>query len=199
MPTWPPATNERLKELSNRHKANLRAVADAFASFNELEHVSLKHVNDAHSALGRIGLTSEPWYRRTELESGCGGLCFAAAAATPDIASAFFDSTAPWYRGLICGLMGALGLIGAFFLIHAWFRGQLPTRVNVGISGRFPRQLFASAIVIVAGIWLIILMNSDGYRLATGVAMAAVCLLIHRKPTASVASARDSSPILESD
>jgi len=127
MPTWPQQTKARLKQLSDDHKDNLRSVADAFASFEGVDSVSLKHVNDAHVALAQIGLRSRPWYRRTEFETGIGGLFCTVGAAAPDLASTFLDSGAPWYRGVVCGTVSALVLFGLLLIIHAWFRGRIPT------------------------------------------------------------------------
>lgn len=124
-PRWPTETTQRLNQLCELFKSNLKTVAESFAKHENAEAVLVRHVEEAYAALARLGLTSRRWYERTEFWTGIGGLLIGLAFALPDLLAAFMDDSAK-RTGVTIGAIVVMGLIGIFFYAFAWARGSLP-------------------------------------------------------------------------
>ena len=124
-PRWPKETTQRLNQFSDQFKSNLKTVAESFAKHETAEAVLVRHVEEAHAALARLGLSSRRWYERTEFWTGIGGLLIGLAFALPDLLAAFMDDSAK-RTGVTIGAIVVMVLVGVFFYIFAWARGSLP-------------------------------------------------------------------------
>ena len=124
-PRWPTETTQRLNQWSKQFKSNLFTVAESFAKHEGAEAVLVRHVDEAHGAFARLGLTNRRWYERTEFWTGIGGLLIGLAFALPDLLAAFMNDSAK-RTGVTIGAIVVMGLIGIFFYAFAWARGSLP-------------------------------------------------------------------------
>ena len=71
-PTWPMKARDHCKKRADLFHANLKAVSQSIASQDGVDSVSIRHVDEGHAALARVGLTPRKWYCRTEFEVGVG-------------------------------------------------------------------------------------------------------------------------------
>lgn len=92
MATWPKPTSQHANSTSDQYKQNLRAVAEAFAEQERVDSVSKKHVDDAHSALARVGLNTKPFFFRGEFWTAFAGFCLGASISMPDLTGAVVSS-----------------------------------------------------------------------------------------------------------
>ncbi|HLQ44372.1 MAG TPA: hypothetical protein VK137_06570 [Planctomycetaceae bacterium] len=126
-PKLPAESKRRINHLSEQFKVNLKDVAKAFAIHENAETVLVRHVDEAHTALARLGLTICRWYERSELLTGLGGLTLGLAFAAPDILGAFLDDS-PKRHGITIGVVVAMFAIGLFRYGFGWVRGMYGRR-----------------------------------------------------------------------
>lgn len=137
-PEWNDSAKRHASQLTSDYGTTLRQVAESVTIFSQLQTVNLKHVEDAHSALARVGLSRFGWLSRPENETALGGALLGFSAAGNDIITVFckdpsFRDGATW---VWCVLFFVAGVV---LYAHGWHRGRLP-----GPPGykSWPEQLF---------------------------------------------------------
>ncbi len=86
---WPRDTQKHIRDRERAFGYHLNRVSECFARHGRVDSVSIRHVDDAHDALAKSGLSDVPWYKRKEFEVGAGAFCVGAAFAASDIVSVF--------------------------------------------------------------------------------------------------------------
>lgn len=80
--------------IAENFKANLKQIAETFADHEKIDSVSTKHLDEAFSALSRLGLHSKRWWQRSDTWTAFGALLVGVSFSAPDIVS------------LVCSLFG---------------------------------------------------------------------------------------------
>jgi hypothetical protein len=111
---------------AEQFSANLKAVSQSIASQDGVDSVSIRHVNEGHAALARVGLTPRNWYLRTEFEVGAGTILIGIGCASPTLTGFFFDPTSRYLIGTTIALLCICFVAGLIFSIHGWMRGSMP-------------------------------------------------------------------------
>lgn len=126
-PRWPRETTTRANELANDFKSGLRTVAESFAQHEGAEAVLVRHVDEAHSALARLGLNRKRWFRRPEFATAGGGLLVGLAFACPDIVTVFVPSESSLRTGLTVAAFSVAFCVGLFLFCFGWYKGTVPS------------------------------------------------------------------------
>lgn len=124
-PRWPTATLNRISELTENFRDNLRRVAIRFARQEEAVNVDVRHVNEAFASLSRLGLNRIPGWKRPEFEVGAGSLIAGLAFSSPDVVPLFFADASPVAKSISVAAVVLLLASGVFLAAHGWFRGRL--------------------------------------------------------------------------
>jgi hypothetical protein len=98
-------------------------MASVSARHEKAEFVLTRHVDKAFEALGRLGLTIKPWYKRPELEVSGGLLLLGLGVNSQDIITGLFGHT-DRIDTIVCGVMIGLFVAGAVLWAHGWVRGN---------------------------------------------------------------------------
>jgi hypothetical protein len=125
-PDWLKDTSEkRVDELGASFRDNLRQIAEALAREAQSEVIVVKHVDEAHTALAKLGLSRRRWYERSEGFAGVGGALIGLAFATPDVCSVFLnDGTAKNAINVVAVLTFAI--VGTALFLYGWLVSRFP-------------------------------------------------------------------------
>lgn len=106
-------------------KTNLTTITEATATHDGVETVSKRHVDEAYRTLARAGLSRAVWYKRTEFETGVGGVFLALALSSSDIVAVFYPADSPWRSAITAAIFILALILGILLWIHGWLRGAL--------------------------------------------------------------------------
>lgn len=123
LPNWSTSTRIHHNKRVQLYSASLKGVALHLASLQGLDTTAPIHVDHAHEALAKAGLTRAKFYRRPEFEVGSGSMLFAIALASTALGPHFFPESAKVATAI---MMCVGGVAGLFFSIHGWMRGNAP-------------------------------------------------------------------------
>ncbi len=126
---WPKETSVHANRLADSVKSSLRSVAETFAKHERVDSVSLKHVDEAYSALARLGLNSKRFWQRTDTWTALAGLLIGCSLSFPDAFSslaAFLSMEWVEKIGPIAMIVGAV--LGACIFAWAHYHGTLPKK-----------------------------------------------------------------------
>lgn len=104
-PSWGRPSEKAVNELTKKYKENLKSVATSLAQFESAERILMSHVQGAHEALARHGLSRQRG-RWRELEFWASGLL---------LGSSISLFTNGW---LLAGI--GLLVLGTAIAVHAW-------------------------------------------------------------------------------
>jgi hypothetical protein len=124
-PEWQRLAQSHLAVQAEIYQKTLKDVAEAFAHHEQAEVILVRHVNEAHGALARVGLSNLNWLSRAENLTALGGILIGASFAASDITSVFFDD-GPTRKGFAIAWFFTLMAIGFFLYSAGWKQGQLP-------------------------------------------------------------------------
>lgn len=119
---WHKDATKRSANRAERFKSSLQAVAEAVASHDLVDAVSVRHVDEAYQILAQNGLHRSPWYKRTELEAGVGSLLLAASFSSSDVVGVFIHEPTSTRIGITLAAFLTAFIVGLLFWFHAWFR-----------------------------------------------------------------------------
>jgi hypothetical protein len=122
---WHPLATTKRKRLETDFRANLKAVAEAFARHDSHPQVSESHVDRAFEAVAYSGMCRRRWIDRPESEASAGAFLVGFAFACPDAISLLIDGDSG--RKLASILMAVSFAVGCLLSAHAWYRGRLPS------------------------------------------------------------------------
>lgn len=126
---WSIPSTRHAKQLASIYETTLRQVTESFAISLGHETVNVKHVDEAHSALARVGLGRFGFLGRPETETAAGGILLGLAAGANDILSCFLADGA--FRGGATFAAIILLFAGGFSMcVHGWYRGRLPSPIG---------------------------------------------------------------------
>jgi hypothetical protein len=114
--------NTKRSQIKKQLDDDLSAVAERLASHGRCERVLVTHVEQAFSALARVGMRRSWFFKRTEFEGIAGGVFTTLAAAAPSFVPLVAPNLQPTKTLLIAGVILAFG-VG--LMIHSWMRGMV--------------------------------------------------------------------------
>jgi hypothetical protein len=117
------------QSLADSIKGSLKNVAETFAKHERVDSVSLKHVDEAYSALARLGLNSKRFWQRTDTWTAFSGLIFGGSLSLPDAFSSLAEFTKQTWLASFGAVAMIIGLvIGASLFCWAHYHGTLPKK-----------------------------------------------------------------------
>jgi len=141
---WSTSAQNHAADLAGKYDTTLREVAESFAGHERCELVIVNHVNDAHSAIARVGLGRFDFFGRPETETAGGGILMGLAAGANDILSSMLPDTA-FRAGAIFVAIVFLAFAGFAMCVHGWYRGRLPSQPgNTSWPEKFLDWLFST-------------------------------------------------------
>lgn len=120
---WLTAADKRCKELTDRFKERLRAIAELLADQDAANVVDVKHVDQAFDTLKQSGVIQRPWWQRGEFTITVGGILFAIAGALPDFVPLLIDGQAK-QQAIALGVSIALFGLGISSCIVGWIQNR---------------------------------------------------------------------------
>ncbi len=119
-PRWLRAQLNKVKQISEGIKENIKAIAEICAKHDRSEEVLPRHLDDAYSVLERTGLQRQSFWSRPEIEFGFGAWLMGAAGWVSEFFVRYFTSFAAW----LPGMTGTLAATGCLLMVRAWLRGS---------------------------------------------------------------------------
>lgn len=126
---WSASATTRAAELAAIYDTTLRDVAESFAVNQRAEVVLTAHVEEAHTALARVGLGRFNWLGRPESETALGGIFIGLAAGGNDILAPVLGN-GQFHDGATIIWVVLFFVAGFALCIHGWYRGKLPSPIG---------------------------------------------------------------------
>jgi hypothetical protein len=121
---WHKDATNRAKALETAFKANLRRMADSFASHAQSPTVSHLHVDKAFESLSAAGISVRPWFDRPAVWTSAGTFFMGLAFACPDVVYALLPEGTR--EGVTTGILVASFILGLSCLFIGIMRARLP-------------------------------------------------------------------------
>lgn len=121
-PRWGKEAEEKSAGFVADFKDNLRRITIRLAIHERADTIDERHVLNAHEALLRTGLDRTPWWKRSQLKTGAGGLLCAFSASVPDLVP-LLQLPAPYVIPACYVGIGVCLVIGTFLLVSGWLDG----------------------------------------------------------------------------